>query len=169
MNPQTLSIVLSIAVILFVLNGFLQGLIHMLGSIVGLVIGVGAASRWDAALGAWIASSTGWDKNVCTIIGFILILLVFTRVFGLALHILEKMFKFMKIPLVGLANKLAGGLLGFFEGIFVVGATLIIINSLPFPNFISTIAGSSVAAALIASAKLLLPLLPKSIRSLYET
>ncbi len=169
MNPQTLSIVLSLVVILFALNGFWQGLIHMLGSIAGLIIGVGVASRWDAALGAYVNAATGWDENICVIVAFVLILLVFTRVFGFALHILEKMFKFMKIPLVGLANKIAGGILGFFEGIFVVGSTLIIINSLPFPNFTSTIAGSSVAAALIASAKLLLPLLPKSIRQLYET
>lgn len=168
MSVSTLNIVLSVAVLLFAINGFFQGLIHMLGSFVGLIVGVGVASRWDDALGAWISGSTGWDINISIIVAFVLIIIIFTRVFGLALHILENIFKFMKIPLVGIANKLAGGVLGFFEGLLVVGCTLIIISSLPFPNFTTTVAGSSIAAALIASAKLLLPLLPKSIRDIYK-
>lgn len=168
MSPQTLNLILVAIVLLFVLNGFFQGLIHMIGSIVGLVVGVGVASRWDAALGGWIFGATGWSQNICTIIAFVLILLVFTRVFGFVLHLLEKTFGFMKIPLVGLANRLAGGVLGFFEGVLVVGSTLIIIRSLPFPNFSLTIAQSGLAASLMAAATLLLPLLPKQIRDLYS-
>jgi uncharacterized membrane protein required for colicin V production len=168
MNPATLNLILVAIVLLFVLNGFFQGLIHMIGSIVGLLVGVMAASRFDAALGGWIAGATGWSLNICTIIAFVVILLVFTRVFGLVLHLLEKTFGFMKIPLVGLANRLAGGVLGFFEGVLVVGLTLIIIKTLPFPNFSLTITQSGLAASLMAAATLLLPLLPKQIRDLYS-
>jgi hypothetical protein len=73
----------------------------------------------------------------------------------------------MKIPLVGLANRTAGGVLGFFEGVFVVGATLIIIKTLPFP-IVATLAGSTLAGSLIAAASILMPLLPKSIQELYK-
>lgn len=167
MTPQTVSLILAAIVIVFVIHGLAQGIIHMIGSVFGLFLGIAVASRWDTSAGAWLSSSTGWSTSVCTVIGFVLILLIFTRVFGFALHILEKTFGFMKIPLVGLANRLAGGLLGFFEGVFVVGSTLIIISSLPFAGASSLIAASSVGVALIGAAKILLPLVPKQIRDLY--
>jgi len=167
MSVQTLNLILAACVILFLVNGFFQGIIHMIGSFIGLVIGVGAASRWDNAGGAWLHAQTGWNQNICVIVAFVVILVVFTRVFGIILHILEKAFNFMKIPLVGLANRLAGGVLGFFEGVFVVGATLIIIKTLPFP-VTASITGSTLAGSLIAAASLLMPLLPKSIQALYK-
>jgi Colicin V production protein. len=167
MSVQTLNLILAACVVLFLVNGFFQGLIHMLGSFLGLIIGVGVASRWDTAGGAWLHAQTGWNENICVIVAFVIILIVFTRVFGIILHVLEKAFNFMKIPLVGLANRVAGGILGFFEGVFVVGATLIIVKTLPFP-IVNTLSDSVLATSLMAAASLLLPLLPKSIQELYK-
>jgi uncharacterized membrane protein required for colicin V production len=167
MTVQTLNLILAACVILFVVNGFFQGVIHMLGSILGLIVGVGVASRLDTAGGTWLHTQTGWPQALCVIVAFVIILIIFTRVFGIVLHILEKAFNFMKIPLVGLANRTAGGVLGFFEGVFVVGATLIIIKTLPFP-IVATLAGSTLAGSLIAAASILMPLLPKSIQELYK-
>ena len=167
MSLQTLNLILAACVILFLVNGFFQGIIHMIGSFIGLVIGIGVASRTDTAAGAWLHAQTGWSQSVCVVIAFVIIIIVFTRVFGILLHVLEKAFNFMKIPLIGLANRAAGGILGFFEGVFVVGATLIIINTLPFP-IVTTLSGSSLAASLMSAASLLMPLLPKSIQVLYK-
>lgn len=167
MSAQTLNLILAACVVLFLVNGFFQGIIHMLGSFLGLIIGVGVASRLDTALGAWLHNQTGWNENICTILGFVIILILFTRIFGVILHVLEKAFNFMKIPLVGLANRVAGGILGFFEGVFIVGATLIIIKTLPFP-IASTLSGSVLAASLMSAASILMPLLPKSIQQLYK-
>ena len=168
MSPQTFNTILLVIVLIFILNGFLQGLIHMLGSLLGLVVGVFLSSRYDVGLGAWFASMSGWNKNVMTVVAFVVILIITIRVFGYVVHYLEKTFHIMKIPLIGLANRLTGGLFGFFEGIFVVGSTLIIMNSLTFINADKLIAASSVAAALMASSKILLPLLPKTISDLYR-
>jgi uncharacterized membrane protein required for colicin V production len=168
MSPTTLNTVLTIGVLLFVVNGFFQGLVHMIGSFIGLVLGILAASRWDAAGGAWLAAQTGWDKNVCVLLAFILILILFTRLFGVIVHFLEKALNIMKIPLVGIANKLVGAALGFFEGVFVAGSTLLVAQGLPFPDIAKTIAASSVAVALISAAKIIIPLLPKAIRDLYK-
>ena len=140
----------------------------MIGSIAGFVIGVVVASRYDVLAGAWLSGATGWNKSICTVVGFIVLLILFTRVFGVILHLLENAFRFLKIPLVGLANRLAGGVLGFFEGIFVCGSTLMVINSLPFPAISGIIGQSNLAVALIAAATLLLPLLPAQIQSLYK-
>jgi uncharacterized membrane protein required for colicin V production len=167
MSLQTLNLILAACVVLFVVNGFFQGLIHMLGSILGLIIGVGVASRTDTAAGAWLHGQVGWSESICTVVAFVVILIVFTRVFGVLLHVLEKAFNFMKIPLVGLANRAAGGVLGFFEGVFVVGATLIILKTLPFP-IITTLSSSVLAVTLMSAASILMPLLPKSIQMLYK-
>jgi uncharacterized membrane protein required for colicin V production len=168
MTPATLTAILAVAVLLFVLNGFLQGLIHMIGSIVGLIIGVAVSSRFDVEVGTWLSGATGWNKSICTVVGFVILLIVVIRVFGIILHLLEKTFGFLKIPLVGLANHLAGGVLGFFEGVFVCGATLMVIESLPFPVFTKIIAQSNLAVALIMAATVLLPLLPKQVQVLYK-
>jgi uncharacterized membrane protein required for colicin V production len=167
MSPQTLNLILAGCVIIFVINGFMQGIIHMIGSVIGLIIGVTVASRLDDNLGAWLHTQTGWSENICVIIGFVIILILFTRVFGILLHVFEKAFNFMKIPLVGIANRTAGGILGFFEGVLVVGATLIVIKTLPFP-IAKTLTESVLAGSLMSAASLLLPLLPKSIRQLYQ-
>jgi uncharacterized membrane protein required for colicin V production len=167
MSLQTLNLILAGCVILFVINGFFQGIIHMIGSFFGLVIGVIVASRTDTMAGAWLHTQTGWDQNICVIVAFVVILIVFTRVFGIVLHVLEQAFNFMKIPLIGLANRAAGGVLGFFEGVFVVGATLIIIKTLPFP-IVNTLATSVLAGSLMSAASLLMPLLPKTIQELYK-
>ena len=167
MSIQTLNLILAACVILFLVNGFFQGVIHMIGSLLGLIIGVGVASRTDTVAGAWLHTQTGWNQSVCVIVAFVVILMVFTRVFGIVLHVLEKAFNFMKIPLIGLANRVAGGILGFFEGVFVVGATLIIVKTLPFP-IVATLSGSTLAGSLMSAASLLMPLLPKSIQMLYK-
>jgi membrane protein required for colicin V production len=168
MTPQILNTILFVIVCIFIANGFFQGLIHMLGSLLGLVIGVFLASRYNAALGSWLAGATGWNKSVMAIVAFVLTILVITRLFGYVVHFLEKTFHIMKIPLIGLANRLAGAFFGFFEGIFVVGATLIVINSMTFVGADKLIGASTVAVSLIASSKILLPLLPKTISDLYR-
>jgi uncharacterized membrane protein required for colicin V production len=167
MTAATLDIILAVGVLLFVANGFYQGIIHMLGSLLGLIVGIGVASRADEAVGVWLSGAVGIPKSVATLVGFVVVLLIFTRVFGFSLHLLEKTFKFMKLPFVGLANRLLGGLLGFFEGVLIIGSTLLISGVLPFPDLAKAIAGSGLAASLASSAKLLLPLLPKQIRELY--
>ncbi len=167
MSAQTLSLALVAAVILFAANGLFQGFVHMLGSMIGLAVGITAASRLDASWGGRLAEITGWNPGICRIVAFIFILLVFTRIFGFLLHFLEKAFGFLKLPLVGLANRIAGGVLGFFEGVLAIGATFIIIRTMPIGAFAGSIDASEVAAAMMAAASVMLPLLPKSVRAIY--
>jgi uncharacterized membrane protein required for colicin V production len=169
MSPTSLTVILALAVLIFVVNGFYQGLVHMLGSMLGLAVGITIASRLDAVWGAWLAAATGWNAGVCTIIAFVAALIVFTRIFGFALHLFEKAFRVLRIPLIGLANRLAGGALGFFEGVLVTGATLLVIHTLPFPEAKRAIDATDLAGSLAAAAIIILPLLPKSVRAIYES
>jgi uncharacterized membrane protein required for colicin V production len=168
MSPQTLSTILFVAVLIFIIHGFYQGLIHMLGSLLGLIVGVFVASRNDVALGNWLAGATGWNKNVMAVVAFVLVVLLVTRLFGYVVGFLEKTFHIMKIPLIGLANRLAGGLFGFFEGILILGSTLLIMNGLSFIGADKIIAASALAGSMTAAAKILLPLLPKTVSDLYK-
>jgi uncharacterized membrane protein required for colicin V production len=167
-SSETLNLILALTVALFVINGTMQGLIHMVGSIIGLIVGVAVASRLDEMVGAWLAGVTGWSKPVTVIIAFIVILLVFTRVFGLLVTMIEKAFKILRVPLVGLLNRIGGAALGLVEGTLVVGATLILLQGLPVGGLSGSIAGSSMAAALITAAKVIVPLLPKTVREIYQ-
>jgi len=167
MNPQTVNVILATTIGLFILNGFFQGVIHMIGSLVGLLVGVALASRFDDAVGVWISSSFGWSPGVSTIVAFIIVLILVTRIFGWILDFIEKTFKILKLPLVGIMNRLVGAALGFVEGILVVGSTLLIVTSLPFPQFIASLNASTIAISLMGAAKILIPLLPKVLRDIY--
>jgi uncharacterized membrane protein required for colicin V production len=167
-SASTINFALALIIALFIINGLMQGLIHMVGSIVGLVIGVAVASRFNGVVGDWIAKSTGWNPGITTILAFILVLIVFTRVFGWLISMTERTFKVLKLPLVGLVNRIGGGALGFIEGVLILGASLILVRQLPLTSFVTSLNGSSIALGLVAAAKVLLPLLPKTVRDLYS-
>ena len=167
-SPSNVNLILALLLAFFIVNGLLQGLVHMVGSVIGLIVGIIFASRFDSILGNWIAAGTGWNKDVTVVIAFFFILIIFTRVFGWLLSLLEKSFKILKVPLVSLANRVGGGFLGIVEGVLVIGSTLILITQLPFVEFTRSIQNSAIALALITAAKILLPLVPPALRNIYE-
>ena len=167
-SATNVNLILTLLIAFFIVNGLLQGLVHMIGSIVGLVIGIIFASRFDIYLGDWIVRGTGWNKDVTVVVAFFIILIVFTRVFGWLLSMIERSFKILKVPLVSLANRIGGGFLGFVEGVLVIGSTLILVHQLPFADFTKSMDASAIAVALVAAAKILLPLLPQSVYKIYE-
>lgn len=154
-------LILSLSVFAFVLAGLWFGLVHALGALIGMVLSVLIAGHYSA-VGAFGTS------NVARLLTFLIIMILVNRLIGVVFWIIEKIFKIVSvIPFLKTFNALLGGLLGFAEGVMVVGGGLYVAARYPVSTgFGGILAASQVGLWLLKAFGLLAPLLPQAIRSI---
>jgi hypothetical protein len=108
------------------------------------------------------------NVNLARVVMFFIIMILVNRLIGLVFWIIEKIFKIVAvIPFLKTINALAGGLLGFLEGIVVVGGSLYIAARYPISaGFADVLTASSVGLWLLHAFGLFAPLLPEILRNL---
>ena len=151
----------------FVMFGLWFGFIHTLGSIVGTFAGAFLAGLWYDALGSWLSGFFG-HPNLMKIIAFIFIFILINRLVGFVFYILDKVFRFISvIPFLKTINRLLGGILGFVEGVLVVGLSLFIIARFPVSGwFTDVLQASLVAPWFIKTSGVLQLMLPEILRQI---
>ena len=161
-----LDLILILILFFFTFSGFWFGLIHTLGALVGTIAGVLVAGNYFETAADLISPIFMGNQNLAKIVGFLLIFIIVNRLVGLIFWLINKIFNVIAvIPFLKTINRLAGAVLGFFEGSLVLGVVLIMIGKFPFANFIiPAVDASSVAKYLISVGKVLLPLLPELVR-----
>lgn len=152
----------------FVLNGLWFGLIQAIGSLVGVLIGAWAAGQYYIPVADWLSQYVSWGDQGVKVFAFIIIFIIVNRLVGFIFWIIGKIFKILTIiPFLNSINRLLGGLLGFFEGILVVGLLLYVASRYSFSVTLDdAMAASEVASWIIKSTALLLPLLPEALKLL---
>lgn len=154
----------------FVLFGLWFGFIHALGALIGTIGGAFVAARLFEPIAQWSHGLVGGSLNLERVVAFLLVFVLVDRLIGLAFWFLEKIFKFLTIiPFLRTIDRLLGGILGFIEGVLVIGLTLYFASRYPFPPVGEYIAASSVAHWLMNAASVLVPLIPAAIRVLRST
>ncbi len=155
----------------FVLFGLWFGLVHTLGSFLGMIVGAYLASRYYAGLGDWLVSVTGWTDNVARVLMFIFAFIIINRLVGFFFWIVDKSTTiFTSLPFIKGINKFLGMFLGFFEGVITIGLILYFIEAYPLSDTITeALAGSILAPFTVNVAAVLLPLLPEALRILHDT
>jgi len=159
-------------ILIFLLSGFIffglfLGLIHTFGALVGVIFGAWAAGHYFLPFAGWISSITGISSNIINVIAFIGIFILVDRLIGLIFYILNKVFHLIAIiPFLKTINKLAGAVLGLFEGSLVIGLSLYILSKYSFSVWIDgALKTSKIAPILVKIARILLPLIPQMIRA----
>jgi uncharacterized membrane protein required for colicin V production len=152
----------------FVLAGFWFGVIHMVGSLVGLVFGAIIAGRFYDDLGAWIAPWLGDNFNLAKIIAFAAIFILVTKLVAVLVWIVDKVFKFIAvIPFLKTFNRLLGAALGLVEGTLLIGLLVYFAARFPAtPAFEIALRESQLADAFHTVGRILAPLLPAAVRAL---
>jgi len=147
--------------------GLWFGLIHTLGSVVGTFGGAFFAGLGYDALANWLTQVFG-NPNLMKIFAFIFIFIIFNRLIGFGFYVLDKIFNFLTfVPFLKTINRLLGGVLGFFEGILVIGLSLFIISRFPVSDwFTQVLQVSSLAPWFIAVSVILQLMLPELLRQL---
>lgn len=159
----TLDLVLLIIFFGFVGAGFYFGLIHTLGAIIGVVVGVVAASSLYPEISNFVQFFM-IKENVADVIAFIVVFVGISRLVGYMVHMIDQGFKLARlIPFATMVNRLGGGLLGFLEGALVLGTILYVITTFEFsPEVMQAIDDSAMASLFTTISQVLIPLLPES-------
>lgn len=150
----------------FVLFGFWFGLLHTLGSLLGTLLGVFLASRWYDDIAVLAQGKFAGSLNVWKVIVFILLFIIINRLVGLLFYILEKTVGLAaKLPFLKSIDRLAGAVLGFFEGAVVLGGLVFISNQFPFGLEEKLFAVSALKGYFLAVFNILLPLVPEVLKT----
>ena len=153
------NIILAIALLGFVGTGMKDGFIQTAGRLVGAVIGFIAARAWYVMVSpffAWIMPK-GWAD----FIAFFLVFAVITRLCGWAMKLVDGAYNLLAIiPFVKTFNSLFGAIVGFFEGVIIVGGCIYLIETFKLiPSISVLLLGSVVAAWILKAFTLLLGIL----------
>lgn len=103
--------------LLFMVKGFLKGLVREVCSLLGLVVGGWAAFRFSSPLAVTMKPLLPLPHGVATVLAFVLILIASGILAWLLGHLLTAAFK---LVLLGGVNRAGGVALGLLEGAFLL-------------------------------------------------
>lgn len=153
--------------IIFVISGWKQGLISEAGSVLGVFVGLFLASRLYAWAGELI-SGIVINENAANVLGFLLVLLVVSKGFGVVVWFLNKAFQVLSIiPGMAFVNQLGGAVFGAIEGMLILGLAVNFAHFLPLTEQGARNLNDSWAAGLFdALTNWLVPLFPAALETL---
>lgn len=150
----------------FILFGLWFGFVHTLGALAGTLAGAFLAGIMYEPAASFFSSLFGWDHNLMRVVCFLVLFVLINRLVGLAFYMIERVFRFISIiPFVRTIDHILGMILGLFEGVLVLGLTLVVAEKFPVGALVDMIGDSSVATWLMKTASILLPLLPNAVRA----
>ena len=153
----------------FTVNGLFKGIIKMIGAIVAFFLAIYVATRLYLPFYNWGSNYISGSENVLKIVAFILILLITSKLVQIAFNIIEKIFKLAAfIPGSRLINNILGGVFGLLLGSLLLGSIIYFMGKyLDIGGTVSNlIVSSQVAPILLVISKIVLPILPASLKSL---
>ncbi len=144
MTFTLIDVILIVFVVIFIVTGYVLGFIHTLGSFVGAIAGIVVASRLAPLAGEPLANLLHTSSSITTIIMFVIIYLVVSRLVGFLFGMAEKSFGLMKmIPFVKPIDHLLGAVFGFLEGVLAVAAFVYFAGALLPVDWIQKLMDSS--------------------------
>lgn len=164
-----IDVVLLLIIAGFVFYGLFFGLIRMIGSFVGLVVGAIFASRFYLLVYEFVNPVFFGYENLGKVMTFIILFSILSKLVGFGFYLLEKVFNIIAIiPFLKTFNRLGGAIFGFLVGSLSVGLVLYVSSKYAI---ITTFFGkwlvmSKLAPLLIFFAKVLLPLLPEVLKKI---
>lgn len=165
---NTVDIALLVILAAFILAGFWLGIIHMIGSFLGVFVGIWAAGHYYGQMAALLQACGLDNANLAKALGFVITFILVNRLFGLVVFIIDKTFKFIAIiPFLKTFNRLLGAALGLVEGTVVLALGVWFVGRFPFSNaLIPRLQDSELAGALNAVGGILTWLLPEALRAM---
>jgi uncharacterized membrane protein required for colicin V production len=153
----------------FVWFGFWLGLIHVIGSILGVVVASFLSTRWYDFVAHKLLFLFGNNLNLARIVCFIVLFIVIWRLVGLLFGLLNRIFNLLTfIPFLKTINRLAGAIFGLLEGALIIGIILFFLSKFPVGGLPDLINNSTTAQFLMKIAKVLWPLLPLGLKKIQE-
>jgi len=121
-----IDIVLGLLLLYGLFKGVKNGLVVEIASIIALVAGLYGAIHFSYIVGNYLASHLDWNERTMSLIPFIITFFIIVIAVILAGRLLTKVAEF---AMLGLLNKIAGGLFGALKVAIILGAMLIFLES----------------------------------------
>ncbi|MGI2336741.1 MAG: CvpA family protein [Dehalogenimonas sp.] len=115
-----IDIVILVILALLVFRGLTQGLIKSLAGLLGLIVGIMLAGRFNEDLAGSLFSFIS-NPDIANIVAFVAIILAVWIIFAIVANLLTKL---AAIVFLDWVNRLAGAVLGLLIGMFIAGAAL---------------------------------------------
>ncbi|MBT8283699.1 MAG: CvpA family protein [Muriicola sp.] len=121
-----IDIVLGLLLLYGLFKGIKNGLVIEIASILALVAGLYGAIHFSYIVGNYLASQWDWNERTMSLASFIITFFVIVIAVITAGRLLTKI---AEIAMLGLLNKIAGGLFGALKVAIILGAMLIFLES----------------------------------------
>lgn len=150
----------------FAFTGFWFGLIHMIGSLVGIVVAAVLAGNYFDFIASKLSFLFGGRENLGRVTTFVIIFLLVTRLVGFVFWLINKAFNLIAfLPFLKTANRIGGALLGLVEGIILTALALYLVVRYPLGETITNaLSNSMVVDYLLEVANKVAPLLPEVVQ-----
>jgi uncharacterized membrane protein required for colicin V production len=154
--------ILILAIAGFAFTGFWFGLIHMIGSLVGIVAASIISGKYFEFIAEKLSFLFGGNENLGRVITFIVIFVLVTRLVGAIFWLINKLFDLISIiPFLKTFNRIGGALLGLVEGVVLTSLSLFLLVRYPLGTSVNNaLANSRVVDYLLDVANQVAPLLP---------
>ncbi len=162
-------VVLILIMLAFAFRGFAMGLIRMLGSLAGTLVGAFVASYFYLSFFNLIGSWFNGFENLAKVVCFLVLFIIASNIVVMIFSMLDKTYNFLSIiPFLKTINRLCGAILGFVVGALILGLILYVVAKYAG---VSTLLGtwlihSKITPFLLILAKILMPILSFSLKSL---
>lgn len=153
------NLILAFALLGFIGAGMKDGFIHSLGRLIGSVLGFLAARAWSVKVASifGLFMPLGWAR----FLSFIVIFVIITRLFGFVFKLVDGAFRILSIlPFLKSINNFLGGILGFAEGLILLGGAIYLVTTFKLIPWLATLlTGSIIASWILKTFNLLLGIL----------
>jgi membrane protein required for colicin V production len=117
-----LDIILGLLIVWGLFNGIRNGLLVELASIIALIAGLYGAIHFSYIVGDYLSANMEWDGKYIPLIAFLITFGIIIVVVSLVGRLLTKIADFV---LLGLLNRIAGGIFGALKVAVLLGALLV--------------------------------------------
>ena len=140
-------IVLVIALAVFTAHGAKAGFVKSLGQLIATVLAFVAAKAWSPEFGRLIEVVLPRQESLARFLAFFVIFLIVDRLLGFFLRLVAGLLGIVtRLPIISSVNALLGAVLGFGEGIVLVGSLIYLVTTLRFSSLLLGWVNGSVVA-----------------------
>jgi membrane protein required for colicin V production len=121
-----LDIILGLFLVYGLYKGLKNGLFVEIASLAAIIIGLYGAIKFSYLTGSYLSQNMDWDENYIKLAAFIITFLAIVILVNMAGKILTKIADF---AMLGLLNKITGGVFGILKTAVILGTLLYFIES----------------------------------------
>ncbi len=122
-----LDIILGIGLLLGLYTGIKNGLLIEIASLLALILGVYGAIHFSFYAAEYLEGQTNWEPATLNLIAFVVTFIVIVLIITLAGKLLTKL---AKIIMLGVLNRILGGVFGVIKSAFILSVILMFTRSI---------------------------------------